>query len=197
MIVGYARVSTDEQRLDLQLDALKNAGCQRIYRDTGKSGQDFERAGLGRALRRLQAGDTLVVWRLDRLGRSLFGLVALMDQLGKRDVHFQSLSEHINTASSGGRLMFHMLAALAEFERAIISERTRAGLKAARARGKRLGRPTLLELSRVTRAMSAAEGEKIQMRDLADELGVSARTLRRYLHKADDKAAEKTKERER
>jgi DNA invertase Pin-like site-specific DNA recombinase len=189
MIVGYARVSTDEQRLDLQLDALKNAGCQRIYRDTGKSGADFGRAGLERALRRLEAGDTLVVWRLDRLGRSLAGLVALMDELGRRGVHFQSLSEQINTASSGGRLMFHMLAALAEFERAIISERTRAGLSAARARGKRLGRPKLLDPGQITGALDAVQGQKLQMQELADALGVSPRTLRRYLHKGTPPAA--------
>ncbi|MCO6180912.1 recombinase family protein, partial [Ciceribacter sp. RN22] len=108
MIVGYARVSTDEQKLDLQLQALKAAGCELILSDQGESGAQFERAGLGATLVQLGAGDTLVVWRLDRLGRSLSALVGLLEQLGRRGIAFRSLTESIDTGSSGGRLMFHM-----------------------------------------------------------------------------------------
>jgi DNA invertase Pin-like site-specific DNA recombinase len=184
MIIGYARVSTDEQKLDLQLKALENVKCDKIFTDHGRSGLDFGRAGLEKALKKLKSGDTLVVWRLDRLGRSLPALVTLMDQLGKRGVNFQSLTENINTTSSGGRLMFHMMAALAEFERSLISERTRAGLSAARARGCTLGRPKSLSPDQVADAFEAIRGEKTQMQDVAEELGVSVRTLRRSLRNA-------------
>jgi DNA invertase Pin-like site-specific DNA recombinase len=181
MIVGYARVSTDEQRLDLQLQALERAGCDKVYTDHGHSGSKFNRPGLEQAITALSAGDTLVVWRLDRLGRSLSGLVGLMDQLGRRGVHFHSVTESINTASSGGRLMFHMMAALAEFERAVISERTRAGLSAARARGKQLGRPRALSDEQVQLASNVLAGDRVQLREVARDLNVSTRTLRRRL----------------
>lgn len=181
MMIGYARVSTDEQKLDLQLRALEVMGCNKIYTDQGRSGLGFDRAGLEAALRALEPDDTLVVWRLDRLGRSLSGLVALMDQLGKRGINFHSLTENINTNSSGGRLMFHMMAALAEFERSIISERTRAGLSAARARGRKLGRPQSLNSLQVAWALHAARDRGMHSRDICAELGVSTRTLRRYL----------------
>lgn len=185
MKIGYARVSTDEQKLDLQLRALETIGCDVIHTDQGRSGLSFERAGLDAALRDLRPGGTLVVWRLDRLGRSLSGLVALMDQLGKRGINFHSLTENINTNSSGGRLMFHMMAALAEFERSIISERTRAGLSAARARGRKLGRPHSLTPAQVIWAVHAVRGEETDPRTVAEELHVSPRTLRRYLRAAD------------
>jgi DNA invertase Pin-like site-specific DNA recombinase len=184
MIIGYARVSTDEQKLDLQMKALENVQCDKIFTDHGRSGLDFGRPGLEKALKKLKSGDALVVWRLDRLGRSLPALVTLMDQLGKRGVNFQSLTENINTTSSGGRLMFHMMAALAEFERSLISERTRAGLSAARARGCTLGRPKSLSPNQIADALEAIRGEKTQMQDVAEELGVSIRTLRRSLRNA-------------
>lgn len=133
MNIGYARVSTDEQSLELQLDALKRAGCNKIYTDQGVSGADFSRPGLDAALARAAAGDTLIVWRLDRLGRSLSKLVDLGTHLEKRGVQFSSIMESINTNSSGGVLIFHLMAALAQFERSPISERTRAGMAAARA----------------------------------------------------------------
>ena len=139
--IGYARVSTDGQRLDLQLDALKRAGCDPIYVDQGISGVSTERPGLQKALRKLRNGDTLIVWRLDRLGRSLIHLVDLVNSLGRDGVEFKSMTENIDTSSSGGRLVFHLLAALSEFERSLISERTKAGMEAARRKGKHIGRP--------------------------------------------------------
>jgi DNA invertase Pin-like site-specific DNA recombinase len=181
MIIGYARVSNDEQKMDLQLSALEKVGCDRVYADQGYSGAKFDRPGLQDAITSLVSGDTLVVWRLDRLGRSLSGLVAFMDQLGRRGVHFQSVTEAINTASSGGRLMFHMMAALAEFERSVISERTRAGLSAARARGKQLGRPRSLTAEQVRLAVDALASDHLQLHEVALELNVSTRTLRRRL----------------
>ena len=136
MLVGYARVSTDDQLLDLQRDALTEAGCDRILEDTG--GGAAERPNLHQALSHLRTGDTLVVWRLDRLGRSLKDLITRAEELQSRGVGLKSLQEAIDTDSSSGRLIFHIFGALAEFERAIIPERTQAGLQAARARG-RLG----------------------------------------------------------
>ena len=135
MRVGYTRVSTEEQNLDLQLSALRAAGCERIFTDHGKSGSIIARSGLSAALRYLRDGDTLTVWRLDRLSRSVIHLVNIISKLSVRQIEFLSLNEHIDTASSGGRLVFHIMAALAEFERSLISERTRAGMAAARARG--------------------------------------------------------------
>ncbi|MCV9910388.1 recombinase family protein [Brucella sp. HL-2] len=139
--VGYARVSTEEQKVDLQLNALKLAGCEQIFMDEGVSGAKVDRAGLKKALASLQPGDTLVVWRLDRLGRSLINLVGLMSELGNRGVEFHSVMENIDTCSAGGRLVFHLMAALAEFERSLISERTKAGMEAAKLRGIHVGRP--------------------------------------------------------
>lgn len=131
-LVGYARVSTVEQSLDLQIAALKTAGCTDIFTDQGLSGADFQRPGLKKALHHLKSGDMLVVWRLDRLGRSLVDLIQTVNGLSKRGCEFRSLTESIDTSSSGGRLVFHMMGAMAEFERAIISERTKAGMEAAR-----------------------------------------------------------------
>ena len=139
MKVGYARVSTHEQNLDLQEDALKEAGCERIYRDR-VSGAASDRPGLQNALDYVREGDTLVVWRTDRLGRSLKHLIETVTTLEERGVGFQSVQESIDTTTSGGRLVFHIFGALAEFERNLIQERTRAGLAAARARGRKGGR---------------------------------------------------------
>jgi DNA invertase Pin-like site-specific DNA recombinase len=143
MLIGYARVSTQEQTLNLQQDALQKAGCTRIFTDTA-SGAKAERKGLETALNYVRKGDTLVVWRLDRLGRSLPHLIATMTMLEERGIGFKSLTENIDTTTSGGKLIFHIFGALAEFERNLIRERTNAGLMAARARGKRGGRPKAL-----------------------------------------------------
>src|SRR5215217_6283659 len=140
MFIGYARVSTHEQTLDLQRDALLKAGCEKIFTDT-VSGTKAERKGLSEALSHLREGDTLVVWRLDRLGRSLRHLIDTITAIDERGVGFKSLTENIDTTTSGGKLVFHIFGALAEFEREIIRERTQAGLASARSRGKVGGRP--------------------------------------------------------
>lgn len=181
MLVGYARVSTDQQKIDLQLRALKLAGCNTIFQDQGVSGYTMQRDGLERALNTIKAGSSLVVWRLDRLGRSLSGLISLIDTLGQRGIHFKSLMENIDTSSSGGRLIFHMMGALAEFERALISERTRAGLIEAKARGKKLGRPPLLNDAQIINANIKIQAGYMSIEDAASELCVSARTLKRNL----------------
>src|SRR6266702_2855198 len=144
MRIGYARVSTDEQTLDLQLDALHKAGCDTDKTYTDKiSSRKADRPGLKQALDQLRAGDTLVVWRLDRLGRSLQELINLVNGIHATGAGFKSLTENMDTTTPGGKLVFHFFAALAEFERDIIRERTRAGLQAARARGRKGGRPPL------------------------------------------------------
>ena len=143
MLIGYARVSTHEQTLALQQDALQKAGCTKLFTDTA-SGAQTERQGLAAALSYVRKGDTLVVWRLDRLGRSLPHLIATMTDLLERGSGFKGLTENIDTTTSGGKLIFHIFGALAEFERNLIKERTQAGLVAARARGKTGGRPKAL-----------------------------------------------------
>jgi len=178
MLIGYARVSTDEQNLELQLDALKRAGCGKIYQDAGVSGTVAVRPGLDGAFAALGKGDTLVVWRLDRLGRSLGHLIQTIGQLEKRSVHFRSLTETIDTSSSGGRLVFHLMGAMAEFEHALISERTRAGMKVARSNGRSIGRPPLL-------TSEQREEIRIDLRRgakpvcLAARYGVSRKTIQR------------------
>src|SRR5512139_3411145 len=143
MFVGYARVSTQDQTLDLQKDALEKIGCTRIFTDTA-SGAKAERKGLEDALNYVREGDILVVWRLDRLGRSLKHLIETITTLNNRKIGFKSIQENIDTTTSGGKLVFHIFGALAEFERDIIKERTQAGLTAARARGRKGGRPRTL-----------------------------------------------------
>src|ERR1700712_5516244 len=140
MLIGYARVSTHEQNLDLQEDALKAAGCQKVYTDKTR-GTKAERPGLEKALADVRPGESLVVWKLDRLGRSLKHLIGTVTDLSNRGVGFRSLQEAIDTTTSGGKLIFHVFGALAEFERDLIRERTQAGLQAARARGRVGGRP--------------------------------------------------------
>ncbi|WP_301291330.1 recombinase family protein [Klebsiella pneumoniae] len=142
--IGYARVSTDDQHLDLQRDALQQAGCSVIYEEAA-SGKSAARQELEQCRKALRAGDTLVVWRLDRLGRSLHDLVQIVAELEQRGVHFESLTEKIETGSASGKLQFHVFAALAEFERGLIRERTQAGLAAARARGRAGGRKPKLD----------------------------------------------------
>lgn len=154
MKIGYARVSTDVQRMDLQMDALKQAGCDHIFTDHGISGAATERPGLQQTMKMLQKGDTLIVWRLDRLGRSLVHLVELVSNLGRQGIEFRSLTESIDTSSSGGKLLFHMIAALAEFERSLISERTKAGMAAAKLRGKHVGRPPRIKPTQSSKTTS-------------------------------------------
>ncbi|AOK31669.1 MULTISPECIES: recombinase family protein [Burkholderia] len=178
--IGYARVSTDEQNLQLQIDALQCCGCEHILTDQGISGMDFCRPGLDSALKLLKPGDTLVVWRLDRLGRSLAKLVDLVNFLSRRDVDFVSITESINTASPGGVLVFHLMAALAEFERSLISERTRAGLAAARARGKRLGRRSALSAHQRAEVLQLIQ--TVSINEVAAQFNVHPRTVKRLIH---------------
>lgn len=151
MLIGYARVSTDEQHIDLQRNALREVGCERIFEDK-VSGIVRARPGLDAALAALGAGDVLTVWKLDRLGRSLQHLVEVVAALGERGVGFRSLTESIDTSSAGGKLVFHIFASMAEFERALIVERTHAGLAAAKARGVRLGRKNALTRTQIEHA---------------------------------------------
>ena len=163
------------------MQALERACCDQIFIDRGISGGNGDRPGLNDMIASLQAGDTLVVWRLDRLGRSLINLIQLMENLGRRGVHFYSLSENIDTSSSGGRLLFHMMAALAEFERNLISERTKAGMAAARQNGRRLGRPPSLEGERLHAAILAVTENGEPIEKVAARFGVSPRCLCRVL----------------
>ncbi len=180
MRIGYARVSTDEQNLRLQLDALRAAGCERVYRDDGVSAVVRERPGLNRALKRLKPDDVLVVWKLDRLGRSLAHLIDVITGLRDAGVGFCSLSEAIDTTTPGGRLIFHMMGALAEFERELIAERTRAGMSAAKRAGVRLGRPPKLTAAQVEKARTRIDaGETVA--GVAAMLDVNQTTLARAL----------------
>lgn len=181
MMFGYARVSTDEQKLDLQMEALKRAGCEQIFMDQGISGSAFDRPGLAAALSSLKEGDMFVVWRLDRLGRSLARLISFMEELGGKGIEFRSLCECIDTSSSGGRLIFHMMAALAEFERSLISERTRAGMEAARLQGKHLGRRPSLTVAQIDEARSLIDSRGEFIGDVAQRFGISRRSLSRLI----------------
>jgi DNA invertase Pin-like site-specific DNA recombinase len=172
MLVGYARVSTQEQTLALQQDALKSIGCERIFTDTA-SGAQTDRTGLDEALRFVRAGDTLVVWRLDRLGRSLKHLIETIGQLQERGIGFRSIQESID--------IFHVFGALAEFERDLIRERTNAGLAAARARGIRGGRPKRLTLKQVAQLQSLHDAQTTSISDLLDTFRISRTTLYRYI----------------
>jgi len=180
MAIGYARVSTDDQTLALQQDALTKAGCDRIFTDT-VSGAKVERPGLDEALRFLRAGDTLVVWRLDRLGRSLKYLIEVMSSLNERQIGFRSLTEQIDTTTSGGKLIFHVFGALAEFERDLIRERTRAGLAAARARGRKCGPPRKVTDKKASMAQALYNDTNNSIADICKSLGISRATLYRYI----------------
>jgi DNA invertase Pin-like site-specific DNA recombinase len=180
MLVGYARVSTTEQTLDLQLDALKKAGCSKIFTDTA-SGAKTERKGLDEALSYVREGDTLVVWRLDRLGRSLKHLIETVSQLDTRKIGFKSLTEQIDTTTSGGKLIFHIFGALAEFERNLIRERTHAGLQAARARGRVGGRPKKLQGAKVAMAQQLYADKTNSIDEICKTLHISRATLYRYI----------------
>jgi DNA invertase Pin-like site-specific DNA recombinase len=179
MLIGYARVSTHEQTLNLQRDALTEAGCTKIFTDTA-SGAKTERIGLEEALNYVRKGDTLVVWRLDRLGRSLPHLISTMTDLEERGIGFKSLTENIDTTTSGGKLIFHIFGALAEFERNLIRERTQAGLVAARARGRKGGRPTALTGKQLGIARDLYE-KRHPIAEICRTLKISKATLYRYI----------------
>jgi len=176
MRIGYARVSTNDQSLESQLDQLGRVGCAPIYSEHG-SGLKDDRPELAQALKALRAGDSLVVCRLDRLGRSLPHLVATVNELAQRDVGFESLAERIDTASAGGTLIFHIFASLAQFQRQLISERTKAGLAAGRARGRMGGRPPALTVKQLREAKRLLDDPQATVTDVAKTYGVSRATL--------------------
>ena len=180
MLIGYARVSTAEQTLNLQQDALEKGGCTKIFTDTA-SGVKAERKGLEEALSYVRGGDTLVVWRLDRLGRSLKDLIEKLTDLHHRKIGFKSLTENIDTTTPGGKLIFHMFGALAEFERDLIKERTNAGLQAARARGRRGGRPKALSPKKAQMAQALYADKTNSIDEICKTLNISRTSLYRYL----------------
>ena len=179
MLIGYARVSTQDQKPELQLDALTQAGCEKIFTEKA-SGARADRPELMAALDYMREGDTLVVWRLDRLARSVKQLISTVEALDERQMGFRSLTEAIDTTTSGGRLVFHLFAALAEFERSIIRERTQAGLKAAVARGRKGGRPPALSDADRAAAIALLRDETIPIKEIARRLGCSEATFYRH-----------------
>jgi len=183
MRIGYARVSTHEQNLDMQRDALKKAGCKKIFVDR-VSGVAAERPGIDESLSHLREGDTLIVWRMDRLGRSLKHLIEMISQLEEMKVGFQSLQEAVDTTNSSGKLVFHIFGSLAEFERNLIRERTRAGLAAARARGRKGGRPKVLNEKQRKLAVRLYHERKHTAKEICDTMKISRPTLYNYLHQA-------------
>ena len=183
MLVGYARVSTQDQNPALQLDALNGAGCGKVFTEKA-SGALRERPQLKAALDYVRAGDTLVVWKLDRLARSIKQLIETVEEMGERKIGLRSLTEAIDTTTAGGKLVFHVFAALAEFERGVIRERTKAGLEAARERGKLGGRPPALKASDRAAAKAMLRDPEITVAEVAKRLGVVPSTLYRHLPKA-------------
>ncbi len=180
MLIGYARVSTHDQHPELQEDALRQAGCGKIVVDQ-VSGTVAERPGLKQVQELLRAGDTLVVWRLDRLGRSLKDLIEWVNRLEQDGVGFRSLQETIDTTSPSGKLTFHLFGALAEFERNLIRERTQAGLAAARARGRQGGRPKALDADKRQVVIDLYRAKKLPVKKICEMMGISKPTLYAYL----------------
>ena len=179
MLIGYARVSTTDQNLDLQIDALRKAGCEKLY-DDKISGTRDNRPGLTLALEVLRKGDTLVVWKLDRLGRTVKGLVELINQLRKREIHFKSITDNIDTSTPSGRFFFHIMASFAQMERELLSDRTTAGLAAARARGRIGGRKRKMTDSKIASAKKLLSSG-VPPKDVAMDLGISIPTLYRWI----------------
>jgi len=180
MLMGYMRVSTEDQNLDMQRDALAKAGCEQVFEDKASGARD-DRPGLADAMSHLRKGDTLVVWKLDRLGRSIRGLIEFTDELRARGVEFQSITDGINTATPAGRFYFHILCALAQMERELIRERTIAGLSAARARGRKGGAKPKLTSAQVQHARRLLEDRNTTVKSVAASLGVSRATIYRAL----------------
>ncbi len=184
MLIGYARVSTHDQNLDLQKDALEKAGCGRIYVEH-ISGGSPARPELDKTMETLREGDTLIVWRLDRLGRSLKHLIELVNELEQRKIGLRSLTESMDTTTSGGKLIFYIFGALSEFERNLIRERTQAGLAAARARGRRGGRPLALDEKKREITVKLYNEKEHTVREICQIMGISKPTLYSYLRKAE------------
>lgn len=192
MKIGYARVSTHEQNTAMQRHALKQAGCEKIFTDTA-SGARTDRPGLNNAFNQLRQNDVLVVWKLDRLGRSLQHLIDTIKSLQEKKIGFQSLQESIDTTTSGGKLTFHIFSALAEFERDVIRERTKAGLVAARARGRVGGRPALLVPKQITRLKKLYDARKNTVAEICKIFGISRPTFYNYINKITGKNKKKVK----
>jgi DNA invertase Pin-like site-specific DNA recombinase len=188
MKIGYARISTSDQNLYMQEDTLKNDGCEQIFHDIA-SGAKTGRPGLDEALAYARTGDIIVVWKLDRLGRSVPHLIQTIKELSKRGIGFKSLQENIDTTTSGGKLIFHIFSALAEFERDLIQERTRAGLKAARARGRIGGRPPLLKPDEVKKMLGYYDDQKITVDEICKIFNISRPSFYNYLNKRKGKKA--------
>lgn len=176
MIIGYARVSTQDQSPEFQVDALEKAGCEQVFQEKF-TGSLRERPELSQCLRTLRKGDVLVVWKLDRLARSLKDLVEIVQDLHDREVGFKSITEAVDTTSSGGRLVFHIFGALAEFEHDLIRERTKAGLQAARARGRKGGRKPAMSQADIRKAAAMLSDDKITKTEVASHFGVTRTTL--------------------
>jgi len=186
MKIGYARVSTIDQNLNLQTDALERAGCEKIFTDTASGALD-SRKGLIDAIEFCREGDSLVVWKLDRLGRSLKHLIETVNWLQAKGIGFVSLRESVDTTTSGGKLVFHVFGALAEFERELIRERTRAGLQAARARGKLGGRPRKLSSIQIEMARKLMKDPSNSIKEICATLKISRATLYRYCQPKEQK----------
>lgn len=180
MKIGYARVSTADQYLRMQEDALKSAGCEEIYTDIS-SGAKSQRPGLDKALGYVREGDILIVWKLDRLGRSIQNLIQTITSLQERKVCFKCLQENIDTSTSGGKLIFHIFSALAEFERDLIRERTEAGLKAARIRGRMGGRPPMLDNRQINRMIEMYDEQKNTVAEICKIYDISRPSFYNYL----------------
>ncbi len=187
MLIGYARCSTADQKLDLQTDALEKAGCEKIFSDFA-SGAKADRPGMNEALKFCRKGDTLVVWKLDRLGRSLKHLIETVGSLQEREIGFKSLQEAIDTTTSSGKLFFHIFASIAEFERELIRERVHAGLTAARQRGRLGGRPSIMDAKKVKMAESLYRDRTNTPAEICKTLGISKATLYRHLSNTKTKA---------
>lgn len=192
LLIGYARVSTADQNLDLQLDALERAGCGEIYKDKASGRAKTGRPELANALRALRAGDTLVVWRLDRLGRSLADLVQIINELGEKGIGFKSLTEQIDTTTAQGRMFLGVFATMAQYQRDVINENTREGLKAARARGRMGGRPSKLDDQAVREIEALLRDPAITVGDVATRYGVSRATIYNALGSKKEKATAPT-----
>ncbi len=180
--IGYARVSTKDQRLRMQRDALESVKCDLVFEDHGVSGAKASRKGLDRLLEAIQPGDTVIVYKLDRLGRSVLHLADLLVWFEKREIHFCSLSEGINTTTPGGKLVYHLFSAFAEFQRNVILENTLAGLNAARKRGSRLGKPSVIDADTLTIAQRMVDESGLSVTEIARRLELSRSTLSRALH---------------
>jgi DNA invertase Pin-like site-specific DNA recombinase len=179
MLVGYARVSTVDQNLDLQLSALKEVGCETLYQDQ-ISGTKANRPGLSMALEVLRKNDTLVVWKLDRLGRTVKGLIDLVNQLHQKEIHFKSITDNVDTSTPAGRFFFHVMASLAQMDRELMAERTKAGLAAAKAKGRIGGRKRKMTQSKIESAKQLLSSGSLP-KDVAQNLGISVPTLYRWV----------------